>query len=266
MIELSTIYLKGNDKTNSTKVDTEINKVEEENEEALDAAKEHLSNRSDATTSAGGGSIPSGISRLFKSGCSIGKPNLQSKSKITKPEQKQSTKQKPIEHDMVSVGYSETQTRHQQFKSAESHELGKDMWKQLKRVSIPVFSGDVTTYESWKAAFMSCIDRAPATLEYKLLQLRQYLSGEPLLMIQKLGHSAAAYDMALDKLERKYGGKRRQIALQLEEIANFRPIRTGNAKDLERFADILDVTVLNLRESDKIEELGNGCLYAQLLK
>ena len=69
--------------------------------------------------------------------------------------------------------------------------------------------------------------------------------------------------MALEKLERKYGGKRRQIALQLEEIANFRPVRTGNAKDLERFADILDIIVLNLRESDKVEELGNGCLYAK---
>ena len=51
MVELSIIYIKENDKTNSTKVDTEISKIEEENEEALDAANEHLGNRSDATTS-----------------------------------------------------------------------------------------------------------------------------------------------------------------------------------------------------------------------
>ena len=63
--------------------------------------------------------------------------------------------------------------------SRYSHEelLGQDMWRQLQRVAIPVFSGDKRKYASWKAAFMGCIDRAPATPEYKLLQLRQYLSG-----------------------------------------------------------------------------------------
>jgi len=29
------------------------------------------------------------------------------------------------------------------------HELGKDMWKQLTRISIPVFSGDKRSYGSW---------------------------------------------------------------------------------------------------------------------
>ena len=52
------------------------------------------------------------------------------------------------------------------------------MWNQLKCVSIPVFNGDKRLYEGWKTAFMACMDKAPATLEYKLLQLRQYLSGE----------------------------------------------------------------------------------------
>ena len=72
-----------------------------------------------------------------------------------------------------------------------------------KRVSIPVFSGDKSNYASWKAAFMACVDQAPATPEYKLLQLRQYLSGEALKLIQNLGHSAVAYQVAKEKLERK---------------------------------------------------------------
>ena len=92
------------------------------------------------------------------------------------------------------------------------NQLGQDLWKQMKRVSIPMFSGDKTKYDSWKAAFMACIDKAPATKEYKLLQLRQYLSGEALNCIDKLGHSASAYDTALQRLERKFGGHRRQVA------------------------------------------------------
>ena len=53
-------------------------------------------------------------------------------------------------------------------------DVGKDLWKQLKRVSIPTFTGNKRQYESWRAAFNACIDRAPATAEYKLLQLRQH--------------------------------------------------------------------------------------------
>ena len=52
--------------------------------------------------------------------------------------------------------------------------IGRDIWTQLKRVAIPVFSGNKKTYESWKASFIACIDKAPATPEYKQLQLRQY--------------------------------------------------------------------------------------------
>ena len=84
--------------------------------------------------------------------------------------------------------------------------IGQDLWKQLKRVQIPAFSGDKRAYQSWKAAFIACIDNAQAAAEYKLLQLRQYLSGEALKVKDNLGHSALAYEAAKEKLERKYGG------------------------------------------------------------
>ena len=58
--------------------------------------------------------------------------------------------------------------------------IGLDLWKQLKRVTIPVFSGDKRTYQNWKAVFTACVDNTPATPEYKLLQLRQCLAGEAL--------------------------------------------------------------------------------------
>lgn len=85
-------------------------------------------------------------------------------------------------------------------------------------MQIPVFAGEKKNYQSWKASFLACIDSARATTEYKLLQLRQYISGEALKVIDNLGHSAAAYEAAKVRLERKYGGKHRQIALYLEEL------------------------------------------------
>lgn len=148
--------------------------------------------------------------------------------------------------------------------SCDVPSIGKDLWRQLKRVEIPVFSGDKRTYQSWKAAFLACIDSAPATGEYKMLQLRQYLSGEARKTIENLGHSAIAYEAAKERLERKYGGKRRQIAIYLEELEHFRQIRLGNARDLEQFADLLDIAIINLKEAGQHHELGDGSLYTKL--
>ena len=83
--------------------------------------------------------------------------------------------------------------------------------------------------------------------------------------MKKLGHSAAAYKTALERLERKYGGRRRQLAMVQEELSKVRPLRDGNAKDVEQFADALDVAVANLIELDKTNELDNGTLYSNML-
>ena len=103
----------------------------------------------------------------------------------------------------------------------DSIQIGQDLWKQLKRATISVFSGDKKTYQNWKAAFTACVDQAPATAEYKLLQLRVCLAGEALKSIESLGHSAMAYQATKEQLERKFGGQRCQVALYLEKIDNF---------------------------------------------
>ena len=124
-----------------------------------------------------------------------------------------------------------------------------------------MFSGDKRYYRNWKAAFMACVDTAPSTGEYKLLQLRQCLSGVALNVIESLGHSAAAYEAAK---ERRYGGKRRQVAIYLEDLDKFPQIRPGNAHDLEKFADLLEIAIINLKETGYHNELGNGFLYGKL--
>ena len=72
--------------------------------------------------------------------------------------------------------------------SQEGATVGRDLWSQLKRFSIPVFNSNKKTYEGWKTVFMTFIHQAPATPEYKLLQLRQHLSGEALKGAETLGH------------------------------------------------------------------------------
>ena len=129
-----------------------------------------------------------------------------------------------------------------------------------------MFSGEKRTYQNWKAAFIACFDKAPATAEYNLLQLQQCLTKEALKAIESLGYSAAAYETAKDWLERKFGGQRQQIALYLKEIDSFRAVRNGNSKDLEKFADLLDIAIVNLKEANRQEELKDGLLYMKLQK
>ena len=113
---------------------------------------------------------------------------------------------------------------------------------------------------------MACIDKTPATAKYKVLQLRRYLSGEALKAIENLGRSASAYEIAKKRLERKFGEKRQQISIYLEELQNLRPVIFGNSRDLEQFADILDITIINLKENGNCRELADGSLYLRLQK
>lgn len=85
-------------------------------------------------------------------------------------------------------------------------------------------------------------------------------------MVESLGHSLAAYETAKSRLERKYGRQRRQVNLYMEQVHQFRPFRTGNAKDLDRLADLLDVIVINLKEAGRHEELGHGSYDIKIQK
>ena len=144
--------------------------------------------------------------------------------------------------------------------------VGKDLWNQLEKVTIPIFSGDKGTYEGWREAFNACVDQAPVSAVYKLLQLKKYLSDEPLQLVSRLGHSARAYETAKEKLNRKYGGKRRQTAMYLQQLEKFNPLKDGDSRSFEAFADLLETAVFTLKESGRVEELGNGTLYSTLLK
>ena len=148
--------------------------------------------------------------------------------------------------------------------SSSYDQISIDSMAALKRVSIPRFAGNKKNYEAWKAAFYSCVDQARASPQYKLLRLHECLQGEALKVIENLGHSAAAYEAAKSRLERKYGGKRRALTLRLEELDAFKQIREGNEKDLELFAELLDAVVVNLTDANQEAELGSGSLYISL--
>ena len=47
---------------------------------------------------------------------------------------------------------------------------------------------------------------------------------------------------------------------------SWKPIRPGNSKDIQNFADLLDIAVINVKEAGRTEDLGDGSLYLKLQK
>ena len=86
------------------------------------------------------------------------------------------------------------------------------------------------------------------------------------ILVLNFSHSAEAYKAAKDRLERKFGGVTRIVNRFLDELENIQPIRNENVKELEKYADLLDIAVINLKEVKHEEDLKNGSLYHRLLK
>ena len=90
--------------------------------------------------------------------------------------------------------------------------------RQLERIKIPVFSGNKLEFESWYAAFSTCVDKTTLEPQFKMLRLESCLAGEALETVKGLGYSSAAYEAAKSRLTRKFGGERRQVQSHLEDI------------------------------------------------
>ena len=138
------------------------------------------------------------------------------------------------------------------------------IFSSLKKVNLPTFNGNIKEYTNWVNSFNACIDKSPISSEAKVLHLRKYLAGDAAKVLEGVGHSHEAYELAKQRLDRRYGGERRKIALFLEEVENFGRIKPGNTLELEKFANLLDILLLNLRESHLSQELGSGILYVKL--
>ena len=76
-------------------------------------------------------------------------------------------------------------------KGDKEQPLQKALPVKLKGVDLPTFSGkDKTDYESWKAAFMSLVDRLDILVGEKILRLLNSLKGKALTLVKDLGSTS----------------------------------------------------------------------------
>ena len=138
--------------------------------------------------------------------------------------------------------------------------------KQLERIRIPKFSGDKMKYSSWWPAFSSCVDETSLSPQFKMLRLKGCLEGEAAATVKGLGYSSAAYEAAKARLNRKYGGNRRQVQAHIDELRKMKPINAENPRELETFADLVERTVVTLKENKHTSDLEGRTLYAIVLE
>jgi hypothetical protein len=126
---------------------------------------------------------------------------------------------------------------------------------KLKGVDLPKFSGeDKTNYELWKASFMAMVDVQNIPVGEKMLRLQSSLAGKALTLVKDLGYSSAAYERAKSKLEKRYGGERRQQIKQLTTLRNWPKVRSHNLQDLEEFQALLERILITINNCGSLQD------------
>ena len=99
-----------------------------------------------------------------------------------------------------------------------------------------------------------------------MARLRQCLTGNALEAIRGIGVTAPEYEEAKEILKTKYGGERRLLRAYMDQLEEMPFIRSNDIQTLERFADLVRITLVKLRAEGRDGELEDGTLHSLLLK
>ena len=99
-----------------------------------------------------------------------------------------------------------------------------------------------------------------------MARLRQCLTGNALEAIRGLGVPVHEYEEAKEILKTKYGGTRRLLRAYLDQLEQVPPIRSNDIHALEKFVDLVRITVVKLQAERRDGELEDGTLHSMLVK
>ena len=154
----------------------------------------------------------------------------------------------------------------QQYQLNESHRNQGDQSRFLKQLKVPTFSGDKHKFEDFWALFRSLVDESAEPANLKMARLRQCLTGNALEAIRGLGVTTPEYKEAKEILKSKYGGARRLLRAYMDQLEQMPSIRSNDFHALEKFADLMRITVVKLQAEGNEGELGDGTLHSLMVK
>ena len=126
---------------------------------------------------------------------------------------------------------------------------------KLKGIELPIFSGNKTEYEAWKAVFMSVIDESDIPIREKMLHLRSYLRGKALDMVKDLGYSTNTYERLKEKLEKRFGRAKQLQIKHLAVLRDWLKLRYQDLEELEEFLAVLEQVLVAHQDSGSDEDL-----------
>ena len=103
----------------------------------------------------------------------------------------------------------------------------------MKPIKVPEFEGDKAKFEDYWGLFTSLVDAGDQPVNAKMVRLRQSLKGKALEAIRSLGVSEAEYNEAKEILQSKFGGRRRQLQLYLDQLESMNPLKIVMCKVLK---------------------------------
>ena len=148
----------------------------------------------------------------------------------------------------------------------ESHHSHNDRNRYLKPLKVSTFNGDKRKFEDFWALFTSLVDESTEPVNLKMARLRQCLTGNALEAIRGLGVPVHEYEEAKEILKTKYGGTRRLLRAYLDQLEQAPPIRSNDIHALEKFVDLVRITVVKLQAERRDGELEDGTLHSMLVK
>ena len=153
----------------------------------------------------------------------------------------------------LNTPLSENTTDRYEDQLNESDHSHNDRNRYLKPLKVPTFDGDKRKFEDFWAIFTSLVDESTEPVNLKMARLRQCLTGNALEAIRGLGVPVHEYEEAKEILKTKYGGTRRLL-------------RSNDIHALEKFVDLVRITVVKLQEERRDGELEDGTLHSMLVK
>ena len=138
--------------------------------------------------------------------------------------------------------------------------------RHLKALRVPVFDGTKAKFEEFWSLFLSLVDASNEPINLKMARLQQSLTGRTHDAIRGLGVSEPEYTEAKEILKTKFGGQRRQLRAYMNELDSMPALRYNDVDNFERFADLVRVAVVKLKEENRQAELGEGTLHSQLVR
>lgn len=117
----------------------------------------------------------------------------------------------------------------------------------IPKLKLPIFSGDIMEWTSFKNSFMSIISLQHNLPDLQKLQyLRGQLKGDPLQCIQALQTTAENYSVAWKLLTARYENKRLIINMHVKALYDIQPVGRENCTALRHFIDSVRVHISSL--------------------